>query len=80
MPPRFAYWTIIIDDAPTAFRARDRADLTPTFRQLASRNPNATIKWFANGRLWGSPEEARAAAAARRARIRKRGPKWARRN
>jgi hypothetical protein len=66
MPPRYAYWTIIIDDAPTAFRARDRADLMPTFRQLTSRNPNATIKWFANGRLWESPEEARAAAKARR--------------
>ncbi len=61
MPPRFAYWTIILDDAPTAFRARDRADLLPTLRQLITRNPNATIKWFAHGKLWESPEEARAA-------------------
>ena len=22
MPPRFAYWTIILDGAPTSFRAR----------------------------------------------------------
>jgi hypothetical protein len=61
MPPRFAYWTIIIDDAPTAFRARYREDLVPTLRQLARRNPNATIKWFSQGKLWESPEEARAA-------------------
>jgi hypothetical protein len=73
MPPRYAYWTIIIDDAPTAFRARDRADLLPTFRQLTSRNPNATIKWFAGGRLWESPEEARATA---RGQQEPRSPDW----
>ncbi len=61
MPPRYAYWTIILDNAPTAFRARERADLLPTLRQLLSRNPDAVIKWFAKGRLWESPEEARSA-------------------
>jgi hypothetical protein len=66
MPPRYAYWTIILDNAPTAFRARDREDLLPTFRQLSGRNPTATIKWFANGRLWESPEEASAATQAKR--------------
>ena len=33
MPPRFAYWTIIVDNQPTAFRAKDRrraaADVQP---------------------------------------------------
>ncbi len=73
MPPRFAYWTIIIDDAPTAFRARDREELVPTYRQLLTRNPNATIKWFARGKLWESPEQARAAVEPPRE---PRGPDW----
>ncbi len=73
MPPRFAYWTIIIDDAPTAFRARDREELIPTYRQLLARNPNAAIKWFARGKLWESPEQARAAIQPPRE---PRGPDW----
>jgi len=61
MPPRYAYWTIIIDNLPTAFRARDRAELLPTLKQLTPRSPDAVIKWFSRGRLWESPEEARQA-------------------
>lgn len=77
MPPRFAYWTIILDDGPTAFRARDRAELMGVFRQLANRNPTAAIKWFAHGKLWESPEEERAAArAAAQAQREARGPDW----
>jgi len=72
MPPRFAYWTILIDDGPTAFRARDPADLVPTLRQLQRTCGKVTMKWFARGRLWESPDEQRsverAAAEARRAR------------
>ena len=60
MPPRYAYWTILIDDKPTAFRARDREELLPTFHQLQRTNPNIVFKWFARGRLWESPEAARA--------------------
>jgi len=59
MPPRFAFWTIILDNQPTAFRARERETLLPTLRQLQSKNPDAVMKWFARGRLWESPEEAR---------------------
>ena len=29
MPPRYAYWTILIDQKPTAFRAREREELMP---------------------------------------------------
>jgi hypothetical protein len=77
MPPRFAYWTILIDDAPTAFRARDRTELLGVFRQLANRNPNAVMKWFAHGKLWDSPEQERAAARdAARAQREPRGPDW----
>jgi hypothetical protein len=62
MPPRFAYWTILIDDRPTAFRAQYQEDLLPTLRQLQRANPGAVMKWFARGRLWESPEQARWAA------------------
>jgi hypothetical protein len=56
MPPRYAYWTILIDDAPTAFRARERDELVPTFHQLQRKNPKVTMQWFARGRLWESRE------------------------
>jgi hypothetical protein len=77
MPPRFAYWTLLIDNGPTAFRARDAADLLPTLHQLKRKNPNVVLKWFSGGRLWDSPE---AASEARRRRppqaVEKRGPAW----
>jgi hypothetical protein len=59
MPPRFAFWTIIIDNAPTAFRAKERDDLLPTLRQLRRTNKDVALKWFAGGRLWESQEDAR---------------------
>jgi hypothetical protein len=62
MPPRFAYWTILIDNQPTAFRARDKAELLPTLHQLKRTNPNAHLKWFARGKLWETPEQAQWAA------------------
>ncbi len=61
MPPRFAYWTILIDNGPTAFRARDAQELLPTLAQLKRTNQNVVLKWFAGGRLWDSPEAAREA-------------------
>jgi hypothetical protein len=61
MPPRFAFWTILIDQKPTAFRARDREDLLPALRQLSHANKDVSLKWFARGRLWNTPEEERAA-------------------
>src|SRR5215212_9502862 len=65
MPPRFAYWTILIDDQPTAFRAREAEELLPTLNQLKRKNTNAVMKWFSGGQLWDSPEAAQ-----------KRGPAW----
>ena len=41
MPPRFAYWTIIVDEVATSFRAKDRAELLPTFNRLKQKNPGA---------------------------------------
>src|SRR5689334_1080537 len=58
MPPRYAYWTILIDGKATAFRAHEREELLPTFNQLARKNPNITMRYFARGRLWDNPEQA----------------------
>ena len=30
MPPRYTFWTILIDRKPTAFRAREKEELLPT--------------------------------------------------
>ena len=78
MPPRHAYWTILVGDAPTAFRAADRADLVPTFERLRHTHPEVVLKWFARGRLWESPEAQRAAERAPRPRgdQERRGPEW----
>lgn len=61
MPPRYAYWTILVDSRPTAFRAREREELLPTLNQLRRKNSDVTMKWFARDRLWESPEAERAA-------------------
>jgi hypothetical protein len=61
VPPRFAYWTILIDGKPTAFRARDPQELLPTLGQLKRTNQDVVMKWFARGKLWDSPEAERAA-------------------
>ena len=76
MPPRFAYWTILIDDRPTAFRARDREELLPTFTQLKRTNPNVVVRWFAQGQLWDSPEAQMAAGRKPKFAGDKRGPDW----
>lgn len=59
MPPRHAYWTIIVGNLPTAFRAAQREDLLPVFERLRRTHPDAVLRWFARGRLWDSPEAAR---------------------
>jgi len=57
VPPRYAFWTILIDHKPTAFRAREQSELLPTLAQLRRTNKDVILKWFARGRLWESPEE-----------------------
>ena len=73
MPPRYAFWTILIDRQPTAFRARERAELLPTLAQLRRTNDDVMLKWFSRGRLWESPEEE---LAARTSRTEQRGRDW----
>ena len=75
MPPRYTYWTIVIDGAATAFRSKFQEELLPTLNQLKRKNPDAMMKWFANGRLWDSPE----AAAAERQRVENESAREARR-
>ena len=62
MPPRYTYWTIILEGKPTAFRAREAEELLPTLKQLQVRHPDAVMLWFARGRLWPSPAAERDAA------------------
>ena len=76
MPPRFVYWTILVDNKPTAFRAREREELLPTLNQLRRKNADVVMKWFARGRLWESPEAERAASRAPRPIEEKRGQDW----
>jgi hypothetical protein len=59
MPPRHAYWTIIIDDQPTSFRAHDVEELLPTFNRLREKNPTAQLKWFERGQLFDTRDAAR---------------------
>jgi hypothetical protein len=66
VPPRYAYWTIIYGNQPTSFRAATSEELLPTLRQLQSKHPDAVMMWFARGRLWKSPAEAREALERRR--------------
>jgi hypothetical protein len=61
MPPRFAYWTIILDGTPTSFRTKEREEILPLFNQLHAKNPAAQLKWFSGGTLWDSREQAREA-------------------
>jgi hypothetical protein len=76
MPPRYAYWTILIDHKPTAFRAREKEELLPTFNQLRRKNSDVVFKWFARGRLWETPEEAYAALRQPKVAREKRGRDW----
>jgi hypothetical protein len=75
VPPRFVYWTILIDNQPTAFRAAHREDLLPTLHQLQRKSANVVMKWFARGKVWDSPEAERAAQAVARPQE-KRGRDW----
>jgi len=67
VPPRYAYWTILIDQQATAFRAREQEELLPTLAQLRRTSTDVVVKWFAHGRLWDSPDQERLARGERRA-------------
>jgi len=75
MPPRYAYWTIIFGNQPTSFRTHTQEELLPTFRQIQAKHPDAVMMWFAHGRLWKSPEDAREARF-RKQQERRPRPQW----
>lgn len=76
MPPRYAYWTILIDGKPTAFRAHERDELMPTFNQLARKNADIVMRYFSHGKLWDSPEQAQWARTTAQPPRERRGPDW----
>ena len=65
MPPRYAYWTIIVDDQPTAFRSGTQEELMPTFKRLKAKNDSAVMMWWQNGKLWPSRVDAQEMMRAR---------------
>ena len=75
MPPRYAYWTIIVDGQPTAFRAGALEDIMPTFNRLKEKQPTAKLMWFQSGKLWPSRIDAREAMQVRGARGRYSDPR-----
>jgi hypothetical protein len=77
MPQRHSFWVILSGKTYTSFRAGTRDVLVPTFRQLQRTQKDVSLRWFENGRLWESPEAARAAVmAARTARRPSLGSGW----
>jgi hypothetical protein len=65
MPPRYAYWTILVDDQPTAFRSGSQEELMPTFNRLQQKHASAKMMWWQNGKLWASRIDAQEARRAR---------------
>jgi hypothetical protein len=59
MPPRHAYWTILVDNQATAFRAHEPDELLPTLNRLKATHASVEMKWFERGRLFDSREQAR---------------------
>ena len=76
MPPRYAYWTILIDGKATAFRAKESEELLPTLNQLRRKNEDVLLRYFSRGKLWDSPEQALWAAKNAGGFGEKRGAGW----
>ena len=77
MPPRYVYWTIIVDGQPTAFRSGSLEDIMPTFNRLKEKQPTAELKWWQNGQLWPSRHDAQDFMRARGERGRAKDPRQA---
>jgi 23S rRNA pseudouridine2605 synthase len=71
-----AFWVILAGAIPTAFRSPKREDLLPTLHQLQRTQQNVTLMWFDRGRVWESPEAARAALLAKRHQFSDRKADW----
>jgi hypothetical protein len=73
---RVRFWTILIGDEPTSFRATVETTLVPTLKQLQRAHPQAVLRWFEAGRLWSSPDEARRALRAASRPAERRSDDW----
>src|SRR5215471_2787789 len=76
MARHHAFWVILSGAVPTAFRSPRREDLLPTLHQLQRTQTDVTLQWFDRGRLWESPEAARAALLAKRRQFADRKSDW----
>jgi len=76
MARHHAFWVILSGTVPTAFRSPRREDLLPTLHQLQRTQSDVTLQWFDRGKLWESPEAARAALLAKRREFSDRKPEW----
>lgn len=65
MPPRYAYWTILLGNEPTSFRSGSQEELLPTLNRLKQKHPEARMMWWQNGKLWNSRLDAQEAMRAR---------------
>jgi hypothetical protein len=65
MPPRYAYWTILVDNQATAFRSGSQEELMPTFKRIQQKHASAKMMWWQNGKLWASRIDAQEAMRAR---------------
>jgi hypothetical protein len=70
-----ACWVILVGDVPTSFRAKMREDLVPTFKQLLRTQPDVKLRWFERGKVWESPDAARAASLLAAAKAKERKPR-----
>jgi hypothetical protein len=70
-----ACWVILVGNVPTSFRAKVREDLVPTFKQLLRTQPDVALRWFERGKVWESPEAARAVVLLARTAAKERRPR-----
>lgn len=75
MPAPHNVWVILIGAVPTAFRAKTREELVPTFKQLQRTQPEVALRWFERGKVWENPEAARAASLLKAAAAKERRPR-----
>ena len=71
-----SFWVIVDGQTPTSFRSRQQEDLLPTLTQLKRTQPDVRLMWFERGRLWASPEDAKAALIERRKAPGRRPREW----
>lgn len=75
MPAPNRFWLILIGKTATSFKATEREDLLPTYKQLQRTQPEVSLRWFERGKVWESPAAAEAAVKLAATEARARRPK-----